>query len=82
MSMRCPACGTMYPDDAKFCTKDGGRLAPFTSGGEPPVTESPHESGHSEVQPWKQKRADVVDGGLCPGRRGGSSIDHDGEPNQ
>ncbi|MFI5311284.1 MAG: zinc-ribbon domain-containing protein, partial [Gemmatimonadales bacterium] len=26
MTMRCPACGTVYPDDAKFCTKDGGRL--------------------------------------------------------
>jgi serine/threonine protein kinase len=26
MSMRCPTCGTMYADDAKFCTKDGGRL--------------------------------------------------------
>jgi serine/threonine-protein kinase len=26
MSMRCPSCGTVYPDDAKFCTKDGGRL--------------------------------------------------------
>lgn len=26
MSMRCPSCGTQYPDDAKFCTKDGTRL--------------------------------------------------------
>ena len=26
MSMRCPTCGTVYADDAKFCTKDGGRL--------------------------------------------------------
>ncbi len=26
MAMRCPACGTQYPDDARFCTKDGGRL--------------------------------------------------------
>ncbi|HVT40193.1 MAG TPA: zinc-ribbon domain-containing protein, partial [Gemmatimonadaceae bacterium] len=33
MSMRCPKCGTMYPDDAKFCTKDGGRLVAFTPGG-------------------------------------------------
>ena len=23
---RCPKCGTEYPDDAKFCTKDGTRL--------------------------------------------------------
>jgi serine/threonine-protein kinase len=29
MSTRCPACGTVYADDAKFCTKDGGRLLPF-----------------------------------------------------
>jgi len=36
--MRCPACGTVYPADAKFCTKDGGRLLPFTAGGEPPAT--------------------------------------------
>ena len=38
MSMRCPACGTLYPDDAKFCTKDGGRLLSFTAGGGQPVT--------------------------------------------
>lgn len=23
---RCPACGTNYPDEARFCTKDGSRL--------------------------------------------------------
>ena len=23
---RCPSCGTQYPDDARFCTKDGTRL--------------------------------------------------------
>ena len=23
---RCPACGTTYPDDARFCPKDGSRL--------------------------------------------------------
>jgi eukaryotic-like serine/threonine-protein kinase len=26
MPTRCPACGTSYPDDARFCTKDGSRL--------------------------------------------------------
>ncbi|MDX2184748.1 MAG: serine/threonine-protein kinase [Gemmatimonadaceae bacterium] len=26
MATRCPACGTTYPDDARFCTKDGSRL--------------------------------------------------------
>ena len=33
MSMRCPKCGTMYGDESRFCTKDGGRLIVFTSGG-------------------------------------------------
>lgn len=27
MAMRCPSCGTEYADDARFCTKDGTRLA-------------------------------------------------------
>ncbi|MBX9929093.1 MAG: serine/threonine protein kinase [Gemmatimonadaceae bacterium] len=26
MSMRCPACGSIYGDEAKFCTRDGTRL--------------------------------------------------------
>jgi serine/threonine-protein kinase len=26
MSSRCPSCGTIYEDDARFCTKDGTRL--------------------------------------------------------
>jgi serine/threonine-protein kinase len=30
---RCPTCGTQYPDDARFCTKDGTRLLMAT----PPV---------------------------------------------
>ena len=25
--MKCPTCGTQYPDDARFCTRDGTRLA-------------------------------------------------------
>ena len=35
MSMRCPTCGTIYGDDAKFCTKDGGRLMPYGAGAAP-----------------------------------------------
>lgn len=27
---RCPSCGTQYPDDARFCTKDGTRLIAST----------------------------------------------------
>ena len=30
---RCPACGTSYPEDAKFCPRDGSRLVGLT----PPV---------------------------------------------
>jgi serine/threonine-protein kinase len=26
---RCPACGTQYPDEARFCTKDGSKLIPL-----------------------------------------------------
>ncbi len=26
--MRCPTCGTVYQSEARFCTKDGGRLVP------------------------------------------------------
>ena len=25
--MRCPTCGTLYPDGARFCTRDGSRLS-------------------------------------------------------
>ena len=28
---RCPACGTQYSDDARFCTKDGSKLIPTTA---------------------------------------------------
>jgi serine/threonine-protein kinase len=31
---RCPTCGTQYPDDARFCTRDGTRLL----GGTPPMS--------------------------------------------
>lgn len=33
MSMRCPTCGTVYGDEAKFCTRDGTRVLPH--GAEP-----------------------------------------------
>jgi serine/threonine protein kinase len=29
MGMRCPTCGTMFADEARFCTRDGTRLATF-----------------------------------------------------
>ncbi|MEO6879212.1 MAG: hypothetical protein ABI205_12080, partial [Gemmatimonadaceae bacterium] len=33
---RCPTCGTTYPDDARFCTRDGTRL--LTPAGNAAVT--------------------------------------------
>jgi serine/threonine protein kinase len=33
VSTRCPTCGTEYAGDAKFCTKDGGRLVPVDASG-------------------------------------------------
>ena len=41
MSMRCPTCGTIYGDDAKFCTKDGGRLMPYGAGAAPVAPADP-----------------------------------------
>jgi serine/threonine-protein kinase len=41
MSMRCPTCGTIYGDDAKFCTKDGGRLMPYGAGAAPVAPAEP-----------------------------------------
>ena len=31
MSMRCPACGTTYPAEARFCTRDGTKLQPVAA---------------------------------------------------
>jgi serine/threonine-protein kinase len=53
---RCPSCGTTYPDDARFCTRDGTRLstpnatpqspAPSAENASPPgvLRPSPHRS--------------------------------------
>ena len=32
LTNRCPTCGTMYADDARFCTRDGTRLLGATAG--------------------------------------------------
>lgn len=45
MSMRCPTCGTVYPDEAKFCTKDGGRLLAKSGAPITPVVPAPGNSG-------------------------------------
>src|SRR5207249_12113408 len=38
---RCPTCGTQYPDDAGFCTKDGTRLLDAASMTRARATETP-----------------------------------------
>jgi serine/threonine protein kinase len=44
MSTRCPSCGTIYGDDAKFCTKDGGRLLPHGGAAAAPVAPDPRST--------------------------------------
>ena len=34
---RCPACGTQYADDARFCTRDGSKLIPIPGSATPVV---------------------------------------------
>ncbi|MBM3908032.1 MAG: protein kinase [Gemmatimonadetes bacterium] len=48
MSMRCPACGTQYADDAKFCTKDGTRLQAVAA---PPPPSPVDGAGASNTTP-------------------------------
>ena len=39
---RCPACGTQYADEARFCTKDGSKLIPMPgSAGAPSLAPTP-----------------------------------------
>src|SRR5262245_61349918 len=35
---RCPTCGATYPDDARFCTRDGARLLGATPRNLPAVS--------------------------------------------
>lgn len=41
MGMRCPSCGAQYGDDARFCTKDGTRLAPAADTARPTSARMP-----------------------------------------
>ncbi len=44
MATRCPSCGTIYADDAKFCTTDGGRLLPHGPGAAPMAAPDPRST--------------------------------------
>ena len=41
MATRCPACGSMYADDSRFCTRDGTRLIPVPASGAPGAAPEP-----------------------------------------
>jgi serine/threonine protein kinase len=49
MSTRCPTCGTVYGEEAKFCTKDGGRLMPFGGSSVAPITPQPGTAGSAPI---------------------------------
>lgn len=55
MSMRCPTCGTIYGDDARFCTRDGGRLLSHGTGAPltptPPVSQPADEGRATAAKP-------------------------------
>jgi serine/threonine-protein kinase len=50
---RCPACGTTYPADAKFCPRDGSRLVARSILNSPaaPKTEEPTAPGNTPPRP-------------------------------
>jgi len=60
---RCPSCGTQYPDDARFCTRDGTRLLGAT-----PAAQSPAVATPSNAAPGTPARRDTA----TPARGGAS----------
>lgn len=61
MGMRCPTCGTMYGDEARFCTRDGTRLAAFPA---------PAAAGGAPAGPERRTSPRMVE---SPGGKGGAS---------
>jgi eukaryotic-like serine/threonine-protein kinase len=57
---RCPTCGTQYPDDARFCTKDGTRLL-AQAGATPSAAAAPHHGIATPARPTAAPaRADMA----------------------
>src|SRR4051794_4988552 len=61
---RCPTCGTQYPDDARFCTRDGTRLLGATPPIPSPAVQTPAGSapgagGHAPRQTAVPMRGDA-----------------------
>lgn len=58
---RCPTCGTQYPDDARFCTKDGTRLLGAAR------TTPPASGGPGKPTPSRPTEAQSRDAMAAPG---------------
>lgn len=76
---RCPACGTNYGDDARFCTRDGTRLLGGVATATPPDTSSPatgspippdgrHTAPSVRVPPSNETPAATLAGQVLEGR--------------
>jgi serine/threonine-protein kinase len=58
---RCPACGTQYADEARFCTKDGSKLIPMPAPGASAGTPA-RGTAHGRAEPPAPPSAmDLVD---------------------
>ena len=70
---RCPTCGTSFPDEAKFCTKDGARLVaakPLRASDQPDwrtMTAEPDASAAAAARPTQPVGTDMV-GQVLEGR--------------
>ena len=54
---RCPKCHTVYPEDARFCTKDGSQLVDATPAPPPPVA----SAGSTQVRQAVKPKPSVAD---------------------
>ncbi len=78
MAMRCPTCGSMYGDEARFCTRDGTRLAQFGVAPPapvvaPPLPSGPPQSGGSASGPTRRTSPRLAD---LPGAAPTSATSH------
>ena len=62
---RCPKCHTVYPDDARFCTKDGSPLVDISAAPPPPPPPPPPASqasaGSTQVRQAVKPKATAAD---------------------
>ena len=64
---RCPACGTQYADEARFCTRDGTKLIPMAAAGAGPST-APRGTAAGRPEPPKAPTAMNLVGQVLDGR--------------